>query len=119
VTWEELASQRRVQRIPTDRHELDHLRRIVERNLADASIRQLSNDARAGLCYDAARDLTLQRVAAGLRRVSRELVDQLAPRAVGRRTRLSRALVVAGAVALAAPAGAPAAVSGHVRGVPR
>jgi secreted Zn-dependent insulinase-like peptidase len=55
MTWEDLLRQRRVQQLPPDRAEFDALREVVERNLRDAAIPELSSDARAGLSYDAAR----------------------------------------------------------------
>lgn len=55
MTWQELLRQKRVQRLPTEREEIEALRRVVERDLADAAISGLSTDARAGLSYDAAR----------------------------------------------------------------
>ena len=42
MTWEQLLAERRVASQPTDRAEIQALRAVVQRNLADAQTRGLS-----------------------------------------------------------------------------
>lgn len=55
MSWEDLLRKGRVQWLPAERDEIEALRRVARRDLADAAIPELSNDARMGLAYDAAR----------------------------------------------------------------
>jgi hypothetical protein len=57
---------------PTSRAEIQDLRAVVHRNLADAQIRKLSDDGRFGHAYDAARILALIMVRASGYRVKSE-----------------------------------------------
>jgi hypothetical protein len=57
VTWKQLLADRRVAPEATDRAEIESLRAVVHRNLADAQLKGLSNDGRFGHAYDAARTL--------------------------------------------------------------
>ena len=54
MTWKELLSENRIEHHKTSRQELDGLRSVVKRNLADAAIPRLSADNRFGLAYEAA-----------------------------------------------------------------
>ncbi len=57
MTWKQLLADRRVAQEPTDHSEIEALRAVVHRNLADAQLKGLSNDGRFGHAYDAARTL--------------------------------------------------------------
>jgi hypothetical protein len=59
VTWAELLNSNAVSTEPTSKSELDNLRTIVERSLANAVVSGLSADVRFILAYDAARTLSL------------------------------------------------------------
>ncbi|MEI8371782.1 MAG: hypothetical protein WCJ35_02995 [Planctomycetota bacterium] len=54
MTWNELLAENRVETHTTSKQEIDDLRSVVERNLRDAAISQLSSDNRFGLAYEAA-----------------------------------------------------------------
>ena len=57
MTWKQLLADRRVAKELTDRTEIEALRAVVQRNLADAQLKGLSSDGRFGHAYDAARTL--------------------------------------------------------------
>ncbi len=57
MTWKQLLAENRLAPEPTSRTEIQDLRAVVHRNLADAQIRKLSDDGRFGHAYDAARIL--------------------------------------------------------------
>jgi hypothetical protein len=57
VTWKQLLADRRAAQEPADPAEIQALRAVVHRNLADAQLEGLSNDGRFGHAYDAARTL--------------------------------------------------------------
>lgn len=57
MTWKQLLAENRVAAEPTSRGEIQDLRAVVHRNLADAQIKKLSDDGRFGHAYDAARIL--------------------------------------------------------------
>ncbi len=59
MTWVELLADKRVKAEPTSKVELDNLRSIVTRSLADVAAPGLSADTRFVLAYDAARTLSL------------------------------------------------------------
>ena len=54
MTWQQLLAERKVQRHTTSRQELDDLRAVVERDLADAGLSALSPDRRFATAYNAA-----------------------------------------------------------------
>jgi hypothetical protein len=54
VSWRRLLADNRAERHEATKQELDDVRAAVERNLRDASIKQLSADNRFGLAYEAA-----------------------------------------------------------------
>jgi uncharacterized protein (UPF0332 family) len=54
MSWKNLKSQGKVDPHVTSKAELDDLRAVVERNLDDASIQELSDDNRFGIAYQAA-----------------------------------------------------------------
>ena len=54
MSWKSLQSQGKVDPHVTSKAELDDLRAVVERNLDDASIQELSDDNRFGIAYQAA-----------------------------------------------------------------
>ena len=54
MTWQQLLAERKVQRHTTSRQELDDLRAVVERDLADAGLSALSADRRFATAYNAA-----------------------------------------------------------------
>jgi hypothetical protein len=54
VTWTELLANRDVQRHRTSKRELDDLRALIARDLADAAIAGLSADRRFATAYNAA-----------------------------------------------------------------
>jgi hypothetical protein len=64
VTWTELLNRKFVTADPTSKSELDNLRSIVSRSLANVSVAGLSADIRFILAYDAARTLSLMIVRA-------------------------------------------------------
>jgi hypothetical protein len=59
VTWQELLNRHVVTAAATSKSELDNLRSIVRRSLADVVIPGLTADMRFILAYDAARTLSL------------------------------------------------------------
>jgi hypothetical protein len=64
VTWTELLNRNRVTAEPTSKSEIDNLRSIVTRSLANVAVAGLSTDIRFILAYDAARTLALMVVRA-------------------------------------------------------
>jgi hypothetical protein len=64
VTWTELLNRRIVTADPTSKGEIDNLRSIVSRSLANVAIAGLATDIRFILAYDAARTLSLMVVRA-------------------------------------------------------
>jgi uncharacterized protein (UPF0332 family) len=54
VTWTQLLSNNEVQRHKTAKKELDQLRAVIRRDLADASLRGASADRRFATAYNAA-----------------------------------------------------------------
>lgn len=54
MSWQRLLAERKTQRHTTSRQELDALRAIVERDLADAALPALSADRRFATAYNAA-----------------------------------------------------------------
>ena len=68
MSWRKLITENRVTALPPSKAELDNLRSIVDRSLADVNAPGLSADARFIMAYDAARTLSLLIVrAAGYR----------------------------------------------------
>jgi len=57
VTWKQLLAENRITAEPASRHEIQDLRGVVRRNIADAQINGLSDDGRFSHAYDAARIL--------------------------------------------------------------
>jgi hypothetical protein len=64
VTWTELVNDKRVALLPTSKGEMDNLRSIVTRNLANVTVAGLAADIRFILAYDVARTLSLMVVRA-------------------------------------------------------
>ena len=64
MTWTELLNKKCVSTEPTSKSEIDNLRSIVSRSLANVAIAGLSTDIRFILAYDAARTLSLMIVRA-------------------------------------------------------
>ncbi len=54
MTWKRLQAEGRVEPHRASKQELDDLRRAIERNLQDSSLRRLSADNKFGLDYEAA-----------------------------------------------------------------
>jgi uncharacterized protein (UPF0332 family) len=54
MSWKSLQNQGKVDPHVTSKAELDDLRAVVQRNLDDASIQELSDDNRFGIAYQAA-----------------------------------------------------------------
>ena len=54
VTWTQLLASNEVQRHKTSKKELDKLRAVIRRDLADASLRGASADRRFATAYNAA-----------------------------------------------------------------
>ena len=54
MSWKSLQNQGRVEQHVTSKAELDDLRAAIRRNLDDAAIRELSNDNRFSIAYQAA-----------------------------------------------------------------
>jgi uncharacterized protein (UPF0332 family) len=54
MTWQELLNEDRIERHQTSRQELDALRAVVARDLADADLDELSVDGRFTKAYNAA-----------------------------------------------------------------
>jgi hypothetical protein len=63
MTWSDLLRQRRVQKHSTTLREIDDLRAVVARDLADASVAGLSADRRFATAYNAALQLARMAVA--------------------------------------------------------
>ena len=59
TNWSKLVSENRVVALPPTKSELDNLRTIVDRSLADIVAPGLSADARFMMAYDASRTLAL------------------------------------------------------------
>ena len=59
MTWSELLNRKCVAADATSKSEIDNLRSIVSRSLANVSVAGLSTDIRFILAYDAARTLSL------------------------------------------------------------
>lgn len=59
MSWKKLIAENRVTVLPPSKVELDNLRSIVDRSLADVNILGLSADARFIMAYDATRTLSL------------------------------------------------------------
>ena len=55
MTWKELLEQGRVERSPGTKLELEELRAVAQRSLADARLEGISTDEKFGHAYDAAR----------------------------------------------------------------
>ncbi len=55
MTWRQLLREKRVEKRPADKVEIDQLRTMVERQLKDAAISALSEEQRFIIAYDAAR----------------------------------------------------------------
>jgi hypothetical protein len=64
VTWTELLNKKCVTAEPTTKGEMDNLRSIVSRSLANVAVPGLTADIRFILAYDAARTLSLMIVRA-------------------------------------------------------
>ncbi|MBI3818968.1 MAG: hypothetical protein HY286_09790 [Planctomycetes bacterium] len=60
MSWQKLLTSNRVEPHITSKAEIDSLRQMVERDLADADIKQLSDDRRFIIAYSAA--LTLAKI---------------------------------------------------------
>jgi hypothetical protein len=59
VTWQELLNKKSITAEPTSKSEIDNLRSIVSRSLANVAVPGLATDIRFILAYDAARTLAL------------------------------------------------------------
>lgn len=64
MTWKELLNRKCVTADPTSKSEIDNLRSIVSRSMANVAVAGLSTDVRFILAYDAARTLSLMIVRA-------------------------------------------------------
>ena len=73
MTWTDLLNRKCVTAAPTSKTEIDNLRSIVSRSLANVAVAGVSTDIRFILAYDAARTLSLMIVRA----------EGYRPRAVG------------------------------------
>jgi hypothetical protein len=54
MSWKKLLAERKVHTHKTGKKELDALRALIQRDLADASIKGLSDDRRFATAYNAA-----------------------------------------------------------------
>lgn len=54
MTWQELLNEGRIEKHQTSRGELDALRNVITRDLADADLEQLSDDRKFAIAYNAA-----------------------------------------------------------------
>lgn len=63
VTWSQLLAQHRVQKHATSKQELDDLRAVVARDLADADLQGLSDDRRFATAYNAVLQLSRMAIA--------------------------------------------------------
>ena len=64
MTWKELLEKNQAEAEPTDKAELDALRKVVDRSLADAHLKGISSDGRFGHAYDAVRALSTMAIRA-------------------------------------------------------
>ena len=64
MAWTDLLHDKRVSQLPTSKGEIDNLRSIVCRNLANVAVPGLAADIRFILAYDVARTLSLMIVLA-------------------------------------------------------
>jgi hypothetical protein len=64
VTWQELLNKKSITIEPTSKGEIDNLRSIVSRSMANIAVPGLATDIRFILAYDAARTLALMIVRA-------------------------------------------------------
>lgn len=69
MTWKRLLAEKRVERRPGVKAELQELRAIAERSLADARLEGLSTDGKYGHAYEAARAFATMVVRASGHRV--------------------------------------------------
>lgn len=53
MTWQQLQNSSRAQPLPTSRQEIDSLRAVVDRDLKDAAVAELSSDRRFAIAYNA------------------------------------------------------------------
>ena len=82
VTWTQLLANKEVQRHKTSKNELDKLRAVISRDLADAALRGVSTDRRFATAYNAALQAAKMAIAcagyrvmgAGHHRISFEVV---------------------------------------------
>lgn len=63
MTWQQLLKEGRVERHRTSKEELDGLRAVVGRNLADADVAAISADTRFACAYEAALALATMAIA--------------------------------------------------------
>jgi len=70
MSWRELLDRKDVQRHKTSKHELDDLRRLIARDLADAALDGLSADRSFATAYNAARQTVSMAVACAGYRVT-------------------------------------------------
>jgi uncharacterized protein (UPF0332 family) len=70
MSWQQLLAGRKVQSHRTSKREIDGLREIVARDLADASIAALSSDRRFATAYNAVLQLSKMAIASSGYRVS-------------------------------------------------
>lgn len=70
LTWPQLLAEHRVQNHETSRRELDDLRAVVARDLADAGVPELSDDRRYATAYNAALQLAKMAIACAGYRVT-------------------------------------------------
>lgn len=73
MTWNQLLQQNRVQQHSTNRQEIDKLREVVARGLADATVTAISSDLRFQAAYNAVLQLATMAIhCAGYRVTGRE-----------------------------------------------
>jgi uncharacterized protein (UPF0332 family) len=70
VTWTKLLANREVQKHRTSKNELDNMRTLIARDLADAAVQQLSADRRFATAYNAALQAANMAIACAGYRVS-------------------------------------------------
>jgi uncharacterized protein (UPF0332 family) len=70
MSWRALLASRTVEPHKTSKHEIEALRQLVARDLADAGIRQLSADRRFATAYNAVRQLSKMALACAGYRVT-------------------------------------------------
>ncbi len=56
-TWKDLLAERRIEKLPPDKREIDELWSLAKRNLTDAALDGLSPEGRFEFAYNAARTL--------------------------------------------------------------